>query len=108
MTNEPEAIQPVLVKVNEVAILTNAIRSHQNQISELTKRRKGVILSLRNQNITYKEISMTAGVSKQLIYKIIRDEIDRTMVIGADGKPRRKRGRPPKMTTEGDFDLTVE
>jgi DNA invertase Pin-like site-specific DNA recombinase len=82
--------------LEEVRMLTDAIREHQSQISELGKRRKQLILRLRKQRITYKEISKAMGVSEQLIYKIIRNDIDREPQYDSDGKIVRRRGRPAK------------
>ena len=63
--------------LDEVKLLTNAIREHQNQIQDLGKRRKQLILRLRKQRITYREIASAMGVSEQLIYKIIREDDQR-------------------------------
>jgi DNA-directed RNA polymerase specialized sigma subunit len=80
----------------DLKLINDAIRQHQVQVADLLKRRKQLILRLRKQRITYKEISKTIGVSEQLIYKIIKDEIDRTPHYDAEGKIIRYRGRPPK------------
>jgi DNA invertase Pin-like site-specific DNA recombinase len=82
--------------LDEVRLLTNTMREHQNQISDLGKRRKQLILRLRKQRITYREIADAMGVSEQLIYKIIRNDIDRAPIYDAEGKVVRRRGRPPK------------
>ena len=82
--------------LDEVKLLTNAIREHQNQIQDLGKRRKQLILRLRKQRITYREIASAMGVSEQLIYKIIREDIPREPEYDADGNIIRRRGRPPK------------
>jgi len=82
--------------LDEVRMLTNAMREHQNQISDLGKRRKQLILRLRKQRITYREIADAMGVSEQLIYKIIRNDIDRVPVYDEAGKLVRRRGRPAK------------
>jgi len=82
--------------LDEVKLLTNAIREHQNQIQDLGKRRKQLILRLRKQRITYREIATAMGVSEQLIYKIIREDIPREPEYDAEGKIVRRRGRPPK------------
>jgi len=55
-----------------------------------------LILRLRKQRITYREIAEAMGVSEQLIYKIIRNEIPRTPEYDADGNIIRRRGRPAK------------
>jgi len=82
--------------LDEVKLLTDAIRTHQVQIQELGKRRKQLILRLRKQRITYKEIATAMGVSAQLIYKIIKNDIDREPHFDENGKVIRHRGRPAK------------
>ena len=82
--------------LNDVKVLTDAIREHQNQIQDLGKRRKQTILRLRKQRITYRQIAQAMGVSEQLIYKIIRNDIDREPEYDAQGKLVRRRGRPPR------------
>ena len=82
--------------LEEVRMLTDAMREHQAQIIDLGKRRKQLILRLRKQRITYKEISKAMGVSEQLIYKIIRHDIDREPTYDENGKLIRRRGRPAK------------
>ena len=82
--------------LEEVKLLTDAIRTHQIQIQDLGKRRKQLILRLRKQRITYREISEAMGVSEQLIYKIIRNDISRTPEYDAQGNLVRRRGRPAK------------
>lgn len=82
--------------LNEVNILTASIRQHQYQIKDLGKRRKQLILRLRKQRITYREIAEAMGVSEQLVYKIIKNDIVRKLEFDQDGKVIRKQGRPPK------------
>ena len=82
--------------LDEVKLLTDAIRTHQTQIQDLGKRRKQLILRLRKQRITYREIAEAMGVSEQLIYKIIRNDISRTPEYDAQGNLVRRRGRPAK------------
>ena len=82
--------------LDEVKLLTDAIRTHQVQIQDLGKRRKQLILRLRKQRITYREIAEAMGVSEQLIYKIIRNDISRTPEYDAEGNLVRRRGRPAK------------
>ena len=82
--------------LEEVRLITDAMREHQSQISDLVKRRKQLILRLRKQRITYREIAEAMGVSEQLIYKIIKNDIDREVQYDADGKVIRRRGRPAK------------
>ena len=80
--------------LDEVKLLTDAIRTHQVQIQDLGKRRKQLILRLRKQRITYKEIAKAMGVSAQLIYKIIKNDIDREPRFDENGKVIHYRGRP--------------
>jgi DNA invertase Pin-like site-specific DNA recombinase len=82
--------------LQEVRIITDAMREHQVQIQDLGKRRKQLILRLRKQRITYREIAEAMGVSEQLIYKIIRNDIDREPQYDETGKLVRRRGRPAK------------
>ncbi len=82
--------------LDEVRLLTDAIRTHQSQIQDLGKRRKQLILRLRKQRITYREIAESMGVSEQLIYKIIRNDIEREPEYDSQGKLVRRRGRPAK------------
>jgi len=82
--------------LGEVKLLTDAIRTHQSQIQDLGKRRKQLILRLRKQRITYREIAEAMGVSEQLIYKIIRNDIERVPEYDNEGNLIRRRGRPAK------------
>jgi len=82
--------------LDEVKLLTESIRTHQSQIHDLGKRRKQLILRLRKQRITYREIAESMGVSEQLIYKIIRNDIPREPEYDSQGNLVRRRGRPPK------------
>lgn len=82
--------------LEQVKVLTDAIRTHQTQIHDLGKRRKQLILRLRKQRITYREIAEAMGVSEQLIYKIIRNDITREPEFDAQGNLIRRRGRPAK------------
>jgi DNA invertase Pin-like site-specific DNA recombinase len=72
------------------------MREHQVQVQDLGKRRKQLILRLRKQRITYREIAEAMGVSEQLIYKIIRNDIDREPQYDESGNLIRRRGRPAK------------
>jgi DNA invertase Pin-like site-specific DNA recombinase len=82
--------------LQEVRIITDAMREHQSQVQDLGKRRKQLILRLRKQRITYREIAEAMGVSEQLIYKIIRNDIDREPQYDEAGNLIRRRGRPAK------------
>ncbi len=96
MTTVMEATELDAQGLEEVRLLTDAIRTHQSQIHDLGKRRKQLILRLRKQRITYREIAHAMGVSEQLIYKIIKNDIPREPEYDAQGNLIRKRGRPPK------------
>jgi len=80
--------------LTELKLLNDSIRQHQIQLVDLIKRRKQIILRLRKQRITYKEIASTIDVSETLIYKIIKDDIDRTPQYDEQGNLIRYRGRP--------------
>ena len=84
--------------LQEVRIITDAMREHQTQIQDLGKRRKQLILRLRKQRITYREIAEAMGVSEQLIYKIIRNDIERVPEYDSEGNIIRRRGRPAKQS----------
>jgi len=96
MSTVLEAVELDGQGLDEVKLLTEAIRTHQSQIHDLGKRRKQLILRLRKQRITYREIAQAMGVSEQLIYKIIRNDIPREPEYDASGNIVRRRGRPPK------------
>jgi len=96
MSTVLEAVELDGKGLDEVKLLTEAIRTHQSQIHDLGKRRKQLILRLRKQRITYREIAEAMGVSEQLIYKIIRNDIPREPEYDANGNIVRRRGRPPK------------
>ena len=98
MTTVMEATELDGKGLDEVKILTDAIRTHQSQIQDLGKRRKQLILRLRKQRITYREIAEAMGVSEQLIYKIIRNDISREPEFDSQGNLARRRGRPAKPT----------
>lgn len=82
--------------LDDLKLLNDSIRVHQSQISDLLKRRKQLILRLRKQRITYREIAQTMEVSEQLIYKIIRHDIPREPEYDSNGNIVRRVGRPPK------------
>lgn len=98
MTTMMEATELDAQGLEQVKVLTDAIRTHQSQIQDLGKRRKQLILRLRKQRITYREIAEAMGVSEQLIYKIIKNDIPREPEFDDQGNLIRKRGRPAKPT----------
>jgi len=83
--------------LEEVQMMTVMIAEHQKQIKELGQRRKSMILRLRKNNVTYRVISETMGVTEQNVYKIIRSKIVRESQYDKNGNLIRKVGRPPKM-----------
>lgn len=97
MSKDTEKMSEVDAKgLSEAGILTDAIRTHLAQASKLAKRRKTIVIRLYKQGFTYREMAGAMRVSQQLIYKIIVDDIDRTVKKDAEGKVIRKRGRPAK------------
>lgn len=97
MSKDTEQMSEVDAKgLSEAGILTDAIRTHQAQVSKLVKRRKSIVVRLYKQGLTYREMAHAMRVSQQLVYKIIVDDIDRTVKKDAQGKVIRKRGRPAK------------
>jgi hypothetical protein len=65
--------------LEEVKMITQAIREHQEAILRLGKRRKKVVLALRyqfggrdaTQRVTYKAIAEAMGTTDQSVYKIL-------------------------------------
>lgn len=65
--------------LQEVQMLTQAIREHQDAILALGKRRKKVVVALRYQygeasegdRVTYKAIAEAMGTTDQSVYKIL-------------------------------------
>lgn len=80
--------------LKEAQVLTATMRHHQQALRDLGARRKGLILRLRAERWTYKEIAKALGVSEQLIYKIIQDDLNRIPIFDSEGNPIRHRGRP--------------
>jgi len=60
------------VSLDEVAFLTQAMRHHQEQITELGKKRREKILALREKKTTHREIAEAMGVTEQSVMKIVR------------------------------------
>jgi len=65
--------------LEEVRLITQSIREHQEAILKLGKRRKKVVLALRYQygernadkRVTYKAIAEAMGTTDQSVYKIL-------------------------------------
>jgi IS30 family transposase len=83
--------------LEEVQMMTVMIKEHQRQIKELGKRRKLTILRLRKNNVTYREIAETMGVTEQNVYKILRGNSTREQQYDSEGNVVRKIGRRPKV-----------
>jgi predicted transcriptional regulator len=83
--------------LEEVQMMTVMIKEHQKQIKELGRRRKLTILRLRKNNVTYREIAETMGVTEQNVYKILRGNTVREPQYDLDGNIVRRVGRRPKV-----------
>lgn len=83
--------------LEEVQMMTVMIQEHQRQIKELGKRRKSTILRLRKNNVTYREIAETMGVTEQNVYKILRGNAVREPQYDSEGNVIRRVGRRPKV-----------
>jgi predicted transcriptional regulator len=64
--------QPTL---DEVRVMTRVIRDHQEQIIRLGKKRRVLVLALRDHRVTYREIAEAMGSTEQNVYKIIRGDL---------------------------------
>jgi DNA-directed RNA polymerase specialized sigma24 family protein len=60
------------VSLDEVAFLTQAMRHHQEQITELGRKRRDKVLALRAEKVTHREIAEAMGVTEQSVMKIVR------------------------------------
>ena len=54
--------------------LTNEMRSHQDSIARLAKQRRAIVLRLRTNRITYRELAEAMDVSEVTVYKVIRGD----------------------------------
>jgi len=61
--------------LDEVALLTAEMRRHQESITLLGRRRRAVVLRLRESKVTYREIAAAMGVSEMAVYKVIRGDL---------------------------------
>lgn len=59
--------------LEEIRLLTSMIREHQKAIVQLSKKRRGRIVRLREHRITYREIAEAMGVTEQNVFKILKD-----------------------------------
>jgi DNA-directed RNA polymerase specialized sigma24 family protein len=81
--------------LEEIGIITKMMKAYQDSIETLGKQRKTVVLSLREEHVTYKRIAEAMGTSEQLVFKIVKDEIPRDPITGLA-----RRGRPPKIKVD--------
>ena len=61
--------------LDEVRVMTRVIRDHQEQIIRLGKKRRVLVLALRDHRVTYREIAEAMGSTEQNVYKIIRGDL---------------------------------
>lgn len=85
-----EADQALL---DDIARLTDAIRGHQDSITRCAEERRGKILALRRDRITYREMAQAMKVTEQSVYKILRDHIPPS--------PRRRPKDDPSVVAHG-------
>ena len=64
----------VNTKSDHVTKLTNEIRAHQIGIVQTSKRRRTLVLWLRERDVPYKEIATAMSTSEQTVYNIIRGD----------------------------------
>jgi DNA-directed RNA polymerase specialized sigma24 family protein len=65
----------VTMQLEEVKLLTSMMREHQDAIMRLSKRRRKIVLRLRDEKVTYREIAEAMGTTEQSVYKIIRGDL---------------------------------
>ena len=65
----------VSAKLDHVTKLTKEIRQHQVGIVQVSKRRRSIVLWLRERDVPYKEIASAMGTTEQTVYKIIRGDL---------------------------------
>lgn len=66
-----------------IKTLTDTIRDLQGDIETTAEDRRQVIISLREERITYREIAEAMGVTEQNVYKILKDYIQRDTEVPA-------------------------
>jgi len=64
----------VNTKLDHVTKLTKEIRAHQISIVQTSKRRRTLVLWLRERDVPYKEIATAMSTSEQTVYNIIRGD----------------------------------
>lgn len=60
--------------LEELRALTDDIREAQRLIARKAKRRREVVLRLRDHRVTYRELAEAMGVSEVTVYKVIRGD----------------------------------
>lgn len=65
----------VNTKLDHITKLTKEIRAHQIGIVQVSKRRRTIVLWLRERNVPYKEIATAMSTTEQTVYKIIRGDL---------------------------------
>lgn len=61
--------------LDAIAALTQSIRDRQADIAELGLKRKAEMVRLRAMGVTYKRIAKAAGITDQVVYKILGEVI---------------------------------
>ncbi len=62
-------------KLGHVTKLTRDIRAHQIGIVQTSKRRRTMVLWLRERDVPYKEIATAMATSEQTVYNIIKGDL---------------------------------
>ena len=65
----------VSTKLDHVTKLTKEIRAHQIGIVQTSKRRRTLVLWLRERDVPYKEIATAMSTSEQTVYNIIKGDL---------------------------------
>ena len=65
----------VSTKLDHVTKLTKEIRAHQIGIVQTSKRRRTLVLWLRERDVPYKEIATAMATSEQTVYNIIKGDL---------------------------------
>jgi DNA-directed RNA polymerase specialized sigma24 family protein len=71
--------------LEEARNLTEEIRRRQHEIEDLSKARRTVIMSLREQSVTYRVIAESMRTTEQNVYKIVRDYLATQNLDQEDG-----------------------
>jgi len=60
--------------LDEIKAITQEMRHLQDLVTQKSKRRREVVLGLRDQHVTYRKLAEAMGVSEVTVYKVIRGE----------------------------------